>query len=102
MIVLPSSGGLSVVNAMKCGKPFIGSKEIEHGGIVDYIRHGHNGYLFEEDNIDQFYFFCEALLTDDELYSSMSNYAKIKSKDFNTAKMVDGYINAIKFVLSEK
>ena len=102
LIVLPSSGGLSVVNAMKCGKPFIGSKEIEHGGIVDYIQHGQNGYLFEEDNIDQFYFFCEELLTDDELYLSMSNCAKIKSKDFNTAKMVDGYINAIKFVLSEK
>ena len=55
IVVLPSSGGLSVVDALICGKPFVGSKEIEHGGICDYIDHGVNGFLFNEDNLNQLY-----------------------------------------------
>jgi len=99
VVVLPSAGGLSVIQAMACGKPFIGSEEIEHGGIRDYVINGFNGYLVKEDDVVDLY---EAML---DLFSNETKYlefclnATTKSKEISVENMVDGIEDAINFSL---
>ena len=101
LVILPSSGGLSVINSLVCGKPFIGSRDIEHGGILDYVDHNINGFLFDEDNIQQFFAGVRKILSSKNIYSIMSNEAKKKSFEFTIEKMVNGFENAIRFVTNE-
>lgn len=95
VVILPSSGGLSVLQAFACSKPFIGSEDIEHGGIKDYVDHGKNGYLFEEDNQSELANYINILASSSELYQSFSNNAKTKSKSLTIQNMVSGIYNSI-------
>lgn len=101
LVLLPSSGGLSVVSAFACGKPFVGSVKIEHGGIKDYVDHGINGFLFEEDNLFELYDYCYKILTNKKLYKKMSIAALQKSTELTVENMVNGFEKAVKFVTDE-
>jgi glycosyltransferase involved in cell wall biosynthesis len=101
VVVLPSAGGLSVVQAFACGKPFIGSEEIEHGGIKDYVINGVNGYLVKEDDLDGLQNALEKIFTEEKKYQELSRNAFEKSKELTIAKMVDGIENAIKYVVEK-
>lgn len=99
VVVLPAAGGLSVVQAFACSRPFIGSEEIEHGGIKDYVDNGKNGFLVKEDDVDDLSDALEKLFTYKELYKSMCTNAFLKSKELSISKMVDGIEAAISYSL---
>jgi len=101
VVVLPSAGGLSVIQAMACGKPFIGSEEIEHGGIKDYVTNGVNGYLVKENDIEDLYQTLSNLFSDEQKYTDICNNAIKKSKELSIENMVCGIENAIKFSISK-
>lgn len=102
VVVLPSAGGLSVIQAFACGKPFIGSEEIEHGGIKDYVTDGVNGFLVKENDINDLQNALKKVFTDDNLYKEFCTNAYLKSKELTIIKMVDGIENSIKFSIRNK
>jgi glycosyltransferase involved in cell wall biosynthesis len=99
VVVLPSQGGLSVTQAFACGKPFIGSEEIEHGGIKDYITDNYNGFLVKNNNIKDLENKLERVFTDPELYTKLSMGALNTSKNITVNAMVDGIVNAVFYSL---
>ena len=100
VVVLPSSGGLSVMTAFACSKPFVGSEEIEHGGIKDYVEEGVNGYLVKENNIEDLVLKLKKVFSDPEHYSVLSKNAYKTSKEITIGTMVNGYENAVKYTLN--
>jgi glycosyltransferase involved in cell wall biosynthesis len=102
VVVLPSLGGLSVVQALACGKPFIGSEKIEHMGIKDYITDGVNGFLVKDNEISSLQNSIEKIFSDESLYKELCKNAYKTSKTFTIARMVDGMENSIKFVINQK
>ena len=98
VVVLPSSGGLSVMTAFACKKPFIGSEEIEHGGIKDYVVDGTNGYLIKENDIEDLELKLMNMFSDPILYKKLCDNAYKTSKKNTVSNMVNGYENAIKHV----
>lgn len=101
VVVLPSQGGLSVIQALACKKPFVGSREIEYGGIIDYVEDGKTGFLVNENDIPDLQKALKKLYTDSALYNQCSENAYIKSKELTVQKMVDGIENAIKFTIKK-
>jgi glycosyltransferase involved in cell wall biosynthesis len=99
VVVLPSSGGLSIIQAFACGKPFIGSEEIEYGGIKDYVTNGMNGYLVKENDVEDLHKALELTFSDENKYIELCTNAFKKSKDLTISKMVDGMEKAIKYSL---
>lgn len=102
VVVLPSSGGLSVIQAFACKKPFIGSEEIEHGGIRDYVIPGENGYLVKENDINELQAALKKVFSEKELYETLCNNAYKTSKKMNIISMVDGIEKAIKYSVMGK
>lgn len=98
VVVLPSSGGLSVMTSFACGKPFIGSEEIEHGGIKDYVNHGENGFLVKENNVQDLTEKLLDLFLDNKKYIEMAKNAKLTSTKITVENMVNGFENAVNFV----
>ena len=101
VVVLPSSGGLSVMTAFACKKPFIGSEKIEHGGIKDYVKHGVNGFLVKENNINDLYQKLKIIFTNDNLRNHMSDEAFSTSKKITIKNMVNGIENAINYSIKK-
>ena len=95
VVVLPSSGGLSVMTAFACKKPFVGSEEIEHGGIKDYVTNGVNGFLVKENDIKELQEKLKEIFINDYLYKKMSSMAYESSKKITIPNMVNGFENAI-------
>jgi glycosyltransferase involved in cell wall biosynthesis len=95
VVVLPSQGGLSVSQAFACGKPFIGSEEIEHGGIRDYVQDDYNGFLVRENDITDLESSLERVFSDDQLYQKLVRGALETSKKITVANMVDGIVRAV-------
>jgi N-acetyl-alpha-D-glucosaminyl L-malate synthase BshA len=73
VMLLPSekeSFGLVALEAMACGVPTVGSNA---GGIPELITHGETGFLAPIGDIHQMAEHAIALLTDEQLYQTMSN-----------------------------
>jgi len=90
IFVQPSIGheafGITIIEAMACGLPVIASK---NGGIVDIIKDGENGYLFEINNIDEL---KQKILT----INNNLNPRKYIEKNFTWQKTVDELLKAIR------
>lgn len=102
VVVLPSQGGLSVTQAFACGKPFIGSEEIEHGGIRDYVIDGYNGFLIKENDIDDLEIALQRLFADETLYNKLVQGAWNTSKRLTISNMVYGMISAVIYAFDNK
>lgn len=99
VVVLPSSGGLSVMTAFACKKPFVGSEEIEHGGIKDYVTNGVNGFLVKENDVNDLQEKLKEIFINEYLYKKMSAMAYESSKKITIPNMVNGFENAIKHTI---
>jgi len=101
VVVLPSAGGLSVIQAFACKKPFVGSKDIEYGGIKDYVSDGENGFLVIDNDIPDLQLALKKLFTNDKLYNQCCENAYKKSKELTISNMVNGIENAIIFSMNQ-
>lgn len=99
VVVLPSSGGLSVMTSFACGKPFIGSEQIENGGIKDYVQNGINGYLVKENNVIDLKDKLMKLFSCEENYKQMSKNASLTSDRITIKNMVNGFEDAVNYVV---
>ena len=95
-LVLPSlSEGLPrvIMEAMALRKPVIGSRV---GGILDLIKDGHNGFLFEAGNSNKLAEKLRILLSNKNLAMEMGKKGKKFIQDnFSNKKYIENYISMI-------
>ena len=95
--VSPMQAGLSVLQSLGFGVPFITHKDAITGGEIYNLIDGYNGFFFDNhtiylDNI------ILNLCTNQELITNMSNNAKKYYNNFCTNEnMVNGFIDSIYF-----
>ncbi|RYZ20367.1 MAG: glycosyltransferase [Chitinophagaceae bacterium] len=90
--VVPSteaeSFGLVATESMLSAKPVVGSRL---GGLIEIIREGETGYLFECGNADELADKLELLLLDTEKAKSLGqNGLAVVQREFSTEKYVSG------------
>ncbi len=95
-LVLPSrSEGLGrvLIEAMALSKPVLGSRV---GGILDLIKDGHNGFLFEAGNSNKLAEKLRILLSNKNLAMEMGKKGKKFIQDnFSNKKYIENYISMI-------
>jgi Glycosyltransferase len=89
--------GLVVNEAMNQAVPVIASDSVG-AGAGELIENGVNGMIFPETDIEALCNSLEYLLGNDERRIQMGKNAKMKIKEWNYLKMVDGFNKAIEFV----
>ncbi len=92
MFVLPSrSEGLSsaLLEAMAAARACVGSRT---GGTPTIIRDGHNGLLFEREDVDGLAAALEKLADDPDLRVNLGRSARDAVQQFDLARIVDGTI----------
>jgi len=93
IVVLPSREealGLVGIEAIACGAFLIAS---DTGGMKEYVIHGKNGYLFENENYQQLHLFIK---------KALENYSSFQAKQPQISKSVEAYSldNSIKEMIS--
>ena len=97
LFVLPSQGGLSINQAMICGKPVIASSA--DGTELDLIEQGKNGFLFEEKKISELVDRIDEVISDDEKLARMGQYSRmIIEEKINEKTFYDNFIKCINSV----
>lgn len=90
VFVLPSlfeTFGVTILEAMACGKPVVARSNM---GTVDIVVHGKNGYLYN--NPEELRKYLELLLSDDNSRKKMGcNARKTVEEKYSFARVVDKY-----------
>ncbi len=90
LFLIPGCLGLSIVHAFCYALPVITEKAPCHGPEIQYLKDGINGYMVEENNIQQLADRIIELLNDETKRTNFANNA------FNTAKNEANIENTIK------
>lgn len=80
--------GSILLDALAFGLPIIASNV---GGIPEIINHGNNGYLVEEDAIDDYMSYLLRLTENQQLYEKMKASNIVKSENYTVERMTDAY-----------
>ena len=93
VFVLPSIGegsGNVLVEGAACGIPTIGTSA---AGIPDYIDHGHTGFLFERDNVDELAAYIVMLLENESLRVRMGRAGRARAEKLHPyEKMINDLV----------
>jgi len=99
--VLAGMGGLSINEAMVCGKPIICS--VCDGTEKHLVRNGYNGYFFQDDSLEDLSEKIDLLLSNPQKMNEMGeNSYKIIANEININTVITKYIEAFNFVLKNK
>lgn len=97
LFVLPSEGGLSLNQAMICGKPVIASSA--DGTEYDLIKDGVNGYLFEEGDCGELALRMASILENSSLKTSMGVASRLViDEKVNENRFIDSLTQCLKYV----
>jgi len=104
VFVLPAQGGITVMEAIACGKPVIVSEECNAlYSVPGIVRHKENGFIVKKGDYNAFKDYMYQLLTDEDLATEMGRKSKeIAFNLFSVDEMIRGFIQAIKFVAGTK
>ena len=95
---LPGHVGLSIVDAMYFGLPFV-TEDVDHAPEIMYLKDGVNGFIVPADDVDALVNRLTLLLTDDALRQRMSSAAKETIlKEASLEKMFSGFLAALDHV----
>jgi len=104
VFVLPSQGGITVAEAMACGKPVLVTQECNAlRSIPNLVRQGENGFILKEDDIASLTEHMAKVLFDPDLARRMGAKSKeMAEKHFSTEKMLQGFEQAIDYVVADR
>lgn len=98
ILLLPSTRegfGMVLAEANSCNKPVI---TYASGGTVEVVENEYNGYLIESENIEKLQEKTIQLLKNKELQKQLGNNGRKKvEQEFDWEKIVDDYLNFLKF-----
>jgi glycosyltransferase involved in cell wall biosynthesis len=106
ILVLPSvyygyveAWGLVLNEVMYFGKPVVATEIV--GAAYDLIKNGMNGYIVPEKNVEALSEALMKIISDDRLRKSLGQMSKkIIEQGYKVSDMVNGFKDAIDFVLS--
>lgn len=84
--------GLTVLEAMSAGLPTIVPTE---GGIAEMVQDGMNGYKIDVADIDKISEYISLILSNEQLYSNLTNNACEYSKRYSESAMIDSIANVL-------
>lgn len=88
---------MTIIEAMSYGKPIVASNV---GGISEIVENGKNGFISENDEYS-FKMCIESIFASENTYKNMAeNSRKIYLNKLTVEKMVDGYLNIYKSIIS--
>jgi len=104
VFVLPSQGGITVMEAIASGKPVIVSEECNAlYSVPGIVRHKENGFIVKKGDFNEIKNHLYHLLTNDDLAVEMGRKGKeIASNLFPVDKMIHGFLEAIKFTINTR
>lgn len=104
VFVLPSQGGIAVVEAMACGKPVIITEECNAlRSIPSLVKNGENGFVLKEGNIASLTRHMAKILSDPVLAKNMGTKSREMVEGyFSVDKMLEGFEQAVDYVASKK
>lgn len=92
--------GLSITEAMACGKPVVGNNTT---GIKFQIENGKNGYLVKVDDYKKTAKYISKILSDEKLAKKMGKHSlKVVDKKFKIEKGITKHIKLYKELLQDK
>jgi glycosyltransferase involved in cell wall biosynthesis len=99
---LPSSVGLSIVDAFYCGLPMV-TENVVHGPEIMYLKEGVNGFMVPEGDILQLAAKLKLLLADDALRQRFSLAARQEIMTTgHIHRMCEGFLSALQYVCGQK
>ncbi|MFC1893700.1 glycosyltransferase family 4 protein [Chloroflexota bacterium] len=103
IFVLPSlyeTFGVVVVEAMACGKPVIASNIM---GPRNIITHGHDGFLFEQGNVDELKQYLELCLSNTRLRKEIgANARQTVEQKFTFNRIAEEYLKLYEQILHSR
>jgi glycosyltransferase involved in cell wall biosynthesis len=95
---MPSSIGLSIVDAFYYGLPVV-TEDVIHGPEIIYLKDGINGFMIPKDDIPLLAAKLRLLLTDDALRERFSQAARNEiMTSGHIDRMCEGFRNALQYV----
>ena len=101
VFVLPSQGGITVMEAIASGKPVIVSEECNAlYSVPGIVRQKENGFITKSGDPNEIQAYLYELLTNPNLAAKMGARSKgIAFELFSIDKMIQGFVQAIKFAI---
>jgi len=101
VFVMPGGLGLAINQSFFHGLPII-VEDVNHSPEIIYLKHGQNGFLFKEGDLDDLKEKVLLLLSNNELYNEFSRNAGYTAKnEASFDRMVEGFREAIRYVESK-
>jgi len=99
VFVLPSQGGIAVMEAIASGKPVIVSEECNAlYSVPGIIKHRENGFIVKTGDANALKNYLYHLLTNENLAAEMGRKSKeIAFNLFSVDRMIKGFLEAIQF-----
>lgn len=99
--VLPSEGGITLNEAMACGKPVIATRNA--GDVDDLIQHGANGFIIDEEDPTMLENAIRYILSNPEEATLMGKESKrIIKGDFTIDNMINAFERALLFAMYKR
>ncbi len=98
VILSPGAVGLHVLDAFCAGLPMITTKNARHGPEIEYLEHGRNGFILDDDPGS----FAQAvieLLTDRQRHAIIAASAKAASQQYTLENMTANFAAGIEACL---
>ena len=104
VFVLPSQGGIAVMEAIACGKPVIVSEECNAlYSVPGIVRPKKNGFVVKKGDFNAIEKHLYQLVTDEKMAAEMGKESKELARNlFSVDKMIKGFLEAIKFVSGKR
>lgn len=98
----PGQAGLTVLNSMAYGVPFVTTKNAITGGEIFNITSGVNGIIYNEDSSNLADIIIELSSDEEKTYELSTNAQNYYFSNRTMDIMVDGIKNAVNFALSKR